>query len=341
MLPERITAAMLEEQGIGQSRRAANLQFALQPIRDFLDEAGVVEIMLNADGSVWVDRLGRGLEFTGVWMDAPRADRMLRAIAAELKLELHAHKPSLACKLPIYGARVQALIPPVTAAPIFAFRRPTSTVLSLDFYVEQGVLSAAQVDALREAVQARANILIGGGTGSGKTTFANALLREIAQGNDRILTVEDTPELVCDPSAHRVALLVCPPVYTWQHAVIDAMRMRPDRIIVGEVRDGSALDLLKSWNTGHPGGLATIHANDTHAMLDRFGQLVDEVLPQYPRSVIASTVNVCVHLARAHAHPAGRVVTGIDRVVGYAADAWILQPLVPPNTLARGASSTV
>jgi P-type conjugative transfer ATPase TrbB len=315
---------------LGKARRASNLRFALTPILEFLEDPAVIEIMLNADGSVWVDVLGAGRRPAGLQLDAGQAERMLRAIAAELELELHPEKPSLACKLPVWGARVQALIAPVVTAPVFAFRKPISKRLSLDHYVAQEILSSAQAVALRAAVREKANVLIGGGTGSGKTTFANAVLEEVVHaGDDRILIIEDTPELQC-AARDRVELLVEPPHYSWRHAVMDAMRLRPDRIVVGEVRDGAALDLLKSWNTGHPGGLATIHANDTRAMLDRFAQLIDEVIPQYPRSIVASTIDVCVHMARVRAHPAGRVVTGVDRVVGYDVQrGWQLEPLVP------------
>lgn len=313
---------------IARARRVANLRHALSQLLEFLEDPQIVEIMLNADGAVWVERLGIGLEFTGVWLDGPKASRILSGIAGELELELHAGRPSLSCKLPVWGARVQALIPPITSAPIFAFRKPASAVFSLEQYIEQGIITHRQAEALSQSVLSRDNVLIGGGTGSGKTTFANALLQRIAASQDRLLIIEDTPELQCAQGAHRVDLLVHPPLYTWRHAVMDAMRLRPDRIIVGEVRDGAALDLLKAMNTGHPGSIATIHANSTSAMLDRFAQLVDEVIPQYPRTVIASTIQVCLHIARDRSRPAGRVVTGVDRVVGFDLQrGWRLEPL--------------
>ena len=127
----------------------------------------------------------------------------------------------------------------------------------------------------------RAGTFWWGGTGSGKTTFANALLKELASGPDRIYLVEDNAELQCT-AANRVQVLVQPPIYTWNRAILDAMRFRPDRVIVGEVRDGSALEMLKAWNTGHPGGIATVHANDTAGMLDRICQLVEEIIPARP-----------------------------------------------------------
>lgn len=165
---------------------------------------------------------------------------------------------------------------------------------------------------LRAAVAHRENVPIGGGTGRGKTTLANALLAQISESGDRLYIVEDNPELQCK-APNKVQVLVQPPVYTWQRAIVDAMRSRPDRIVVGEVRDGSALKMLKGMEHGHPGGIATCHANDTAGMLDRLCQLVEEVVPVAPRLLIAQAVHVCVHIRRDPSHPAGRSLSGIDR----------------------------
>jgi type IV secretion system protein VirB11 len=179
------------------------------------------------------------------------------------------------------------------------------------------------------AVERHDNILIGGGTGSGKTTFANALLKVIAEASsDRVHIIEDTPELQC-AAPNKVQVLVQPKVHTWRDAIMAAMRLRPDRILVGEVRDGSALELLKAWNTGHPGGLATIHANDTAGMLDRLCQLIEEVVYPAPRPLVAQTIQVCAHIARDRSGPAGRRLSGLDRVCGVGPDGrWKLEPIV-------------
>jgi type IV secretion system protein VirB11 len=299
-----------------QSRRQASLRTAVAPIAKHLADDTVVEIMLNADGRVWVERAGEGM-FEAGRMGPEDALRMLRLVATEMNIELSDRNPSLAGKLPIWGARVQASIPPVVEAPVFALRKPARVVFGLDDYVGRGILTRAEADALRAAVRDRLNILVGGGTGSGKTTFANALLREIAGTAERVYLVEDNPELQC-AAPNKVQVLVQPPTYTWNRAIMDAMRFRPDRIIVGEIRDGSALEMLKAWNTGHPGGIATVHANDTRAMLDRVCQLIEEVVPAAPRALVAQTINLCVHLRRDPSHPAGRSLTGIDEVVGLA-----------------------
>jgi type IV secretion system protein VirB11 len=311
-----------------QARRAAALEGALRPVLPFLQDPQVVEIMLNADGAVWVDRLGAGMGRTTARMSPADAERMLRLVASEMLVELNAAAPSLSAKLPApYAARLQASIPPIVDAPTFALRKPAHIVFGLDDYVAKGVLKPRHRDALVAAVRGHQNILIGGGTGSGKTTLANALLQVVAQSDDRVLIIEDTPELQCE-APNKVQILVQPKIHTWRDAVMAAMRYRPDRILVGEVRDGSALELLKAWNTGHPGGLATVHANDTRAMLDRICQLIEEVVHPAPRALVAQTVNLCVHIRRDRRHPAGRSLSGIDRVMGLGPDgAWKLEPL--------------
>ncbi|MGD0679507.1 MAG: P-type conjugative transfer ATPase TrbB [Polyangiaceae bacterium] len=310
-----------------QTRRADALESALAPLLSFLSDDRVVEILVNPDGLVWVDRLGEGLAQTRVHMTPLQTERILRLVASELRVELNAQHPSLSAKLPSpWKARLQGAIPPISDAPALALRKPARVVFSLDDYVEAGILSSVQRNALTASVHARDNILIGGGTGSGKTTFANALVKVIAdETTDRIHIIEDTPEIQCK-ARNKLQILVQPGVHSWRDAVMAAMRFRPDRILVGEVRDGSALELLKAWNTGHPGGLATIHANDTRAMLDRLCQLVEEVVYPAPRALIAQTIQVCVHMQRDRTQPSGRRISGVDRVRGLNFDgSWKLE----------------
>jgi P-type conjugative transfer ATPase TrbB len=310
-----------------QARRASALKSTLGPLAVFLDDPRVVEVMLNADGVVWIDRVGEGLLRTSVTMSPADAERMLRLVASEVRVELNPQSPSLSAKLPApWGARLQAAIPPIVDAPVFALRKPARIVFSLEDYVARRILSPGQAGALVAAVRAHDNILIGGGTGSGKTTFANALVQVIAEHTtDRVHIVEDTPELQC-ACPNRVQVLVQPGVHSWRDAILAAMRFRPDRILVGEVRDGSALELLKAWNTGHPGGVATLHANDTRAMLDRLCQLIEEVVYPAPRALVAQTIQLCVHIQRDKTHPAGRRVSGLDRVRPLSADGqWTLE----------------
>jgi len=312
-----------------QVRRLEALRLAMAPIVPYLDDDLVVEIALNADGKIWVERVGERMSQTAARMSVTDALRMLQLVANTMNTEITEAKPSLAALIPGWGTRLQAMIPPVVEAPVFTIRKPPKQVFTLDNYIERAIISPGQVDLIRAAVRERANILVGGSTGAGKTTLANAILHEIAVvTTDRIYIVEDMRELQCS-APNKLQLFVQEPVYTFQRAIVDAMRSRPDRIVVGEVRDGAAaLVLIKAWNTGHPGGVATIHANDTGAMLDRVCQLVEEVIPSAPKGFIANTINICIHITTDRTHPAGRRLSGMDRVVGVRGDgAWALEPI--------------
>jgi P-type conjugative transfer ATPase TrbB len=298
-------------------------------ILPYLNDVRVVEIMLNADGAIWVDRAGEGMSCTDTAMTPAQAEAFLRFVATESGTTLTRDNPSLAGTLPHWGARVQGWMPPAVSSPTFTLRKPPAVIFSLDDYVEKGVITELQRDAVIQAVLDHKNILVGGGTGTGKTTFANAILKAIAEHTrDRLYIAEDRPELQC-AARNKVVVLTERDKYDMRQAVFDALRARPDRIIVGELRDGTALDLLKAWNTGHPGGLATIHANDCPGMLQRFCQLVEEAIYPAPRDAVAEAVNVCVHLTLDLQAPAGRRLSGLDAVKGYdrREERWLLEPL--------------
>ncbi|TLU82333.1 MAG: P-type conjugative transfer ATPase TrbB [Chlorobium sp.] len=315
---------MTPQKELSRTRKYDALRTALNPVMSYLDEPMVLEIMVNADGKVWIDRFGEGMSFSGVVMISDEVERIVRLLAAAMNTEVNERSPSLSAKLPGWGARVQASVPPIVAAPVFSFRKPAKLVYPIQDYIDCSILTDREAEFLKKAVREKKNILVGGGTGSGKTTFVNALLQEVAGTNDRVYIVEDNPELQCD-AENKVEIFVQPPVYTHQKAIMDALRFRPDRIIVGEVRDGAAIDMLKAWNTGHPGGIATIHANSTGSMLDRLCQLCEEVMPHAPRYLIADAIDICVHLRRDTGHPAGRSITGIMEVTGESQGQWLLR----------------
>ena len=315
-------------------REQAFLRDAILPILPFLEDPAVTEIMLNADGCVWVDQAGRSLK-TAVTMDPPKALAILRAVAGQADLQLTSASPSLDAELRPWGARVKAAIPPITKAPVFTIRKPPARVFTLDEYVGAGIITVENAEVLKAAVLAKQNVLVSGATASGKTTFVNALLAEIARTEDRVFIVEDIPELQC-ASPNRVQYQVQPP-FTTRLAIMDALRSRPDRIVVGEVREGgAALELIKAWNTGHPGGTGTLHANDNRQALNRLCQLIEEVAQRAPREIIAETVNVCVHIRRDPRLRRQRRLAGLHFVRGLTRDgSWDLVPLATASQLDR------
>lgn len=305
-------------------RQTRMLRTAMGPvIAKALEDPEVVEILLNPDGSLWLDRLGAGRAPTGVHLTSQDAERIIRLVAAHVRQEVHAGAPIVSAELPETGERFEGVLPPVTRAPAFAIRKRTVGVLSLAQYVVDGVLTEAQGLALREAVHERRNILIAGGTSSGKTTLGNALLQEMARTGDRVIIIEDTVELQCLADDH-VPLRTKPGVASMSELVRSTLRLRPDRIVVGEVRGAEALDLLKAWGTGHPGGLATIHAGSARGALTRLEQLIQEVVVTVSRALIAEAIDLIVFIS---GRGRTRRVQEIVRVIGPDRDGYELETL--------------
>ncbi|MET3515009.1 type IV secretion system protein VirB11 [Pseudacidovorax sp. 1753] len=302
-------------------RRIRMLRTAMGPeITAALEDRDVIEVLLNPDGSLWLDRLGTGRAPTGHRMAAADAERIIRLVAAHVRAEVHSGAPLLSAELPETGERFMGALPPIVRAPSFAIRKRALAIMTLADYVAAGIMSEAQAAFLRCAVRARLNIVVAGGTSTGKTTLANALLDEVARTRDRVLVLEDTVELQCRSEDH-VSLRAEPGAATMADLVRATLRLRPDRIVVGEVRGAEALDLIKAWGTGHPGGIATVHANSAAGALTRLEQLIQEVSLTVPRALIAETVNVVVHLAgRGHA----RRVHCVARVVGHDTNGYLL-----------------
>lgn len=276
----------------GQSRLGAMLRTAMgREIALWLSDPQIVEIMLNPDGRLWLDKLDKGLIETPFCMSAETGERIIRLVAHDVGLEAHPGSPRISAELPETGERFEGLLPPLAIAPCFAIRKPAVSVFTLDDYVAAEIMSAARADQLRQAVKARANILVAGGTSSGKTTLVNALLAEISGSNDRVVLIEDTRELQCT-APNLVALRTKDGVTSLSDLVRSALRLRPDRIPIGEVRGAEALDLLKAWGTGHPGGIGTIHAGSALGALRRMEQLIQEAVATVPRPLIAETINM-------------------------------------------------
>lgn len=271
---------------------------ALGPVAELLEDESVIEIMVNPDGNVWIERLGKGLIRTNRMLYPFNIDNFLRLVASSQGLVCNAGSPRLSTTLSGSGARLQGFVPPVVRAPCFVLRIPAKRVFTLDDYVESGVITQSQRIAIEDAVQDRKNIIIAGGTGSGKTTLANALLDVLSKTGERIVTLEDTQELQCS-APNVLSLSTYKDVCTMHDLVIDTMRTRPDRIVVGEVREGGAtLEFLKASGTGHPGSICTCHADSARRVLTRIEQLVQEVVVTIPRQFIAEVIDIIIFIER-------------------------------------------
>ena len=294
-------------------RGARMLRTALGPaIAGWLEDASIVEVMLNPDGRLWVDRLASGLADTGARMSAGDGERIVRLVAHHVGAEVHPGQPRVSAELPETGERFEGLLPPVVAAPTFAIRKPAVAIFTLADYVAARIMTAGQARALVEAVAERRNILVAGGTSTGKTTLVNALLAEVAKSGDRVVLIEDTRELQC-AAPNLVSLRTKDGVASLSELVRSSLRLRPDRIPIGEVRGAEALDLLKAWGTGHPGGVGTIHAGSALGALRRLEQLIQEAVVTVPRAMIAETIDVIAVLS---ARGAERRLTELSRVDG-------------------------
>ncbi|MDV4158839.1 P-type conjugative transfer ATPase TrbB [Rhizobium brockwellii] len=275
-----------------------------------LDDANVVEIMLNPDGKLFIERLGHGVAPAGE-MSSAAAEMVIGTVAHALQSEVDTEQPIISGELPIGGHRFEGLLPPVVTKPAFTIRRRAWRLIPLEDYICAGVMTEYQAATIRSAISTRLNILISGGTGSGKTTLANAVIHEIVKSapQDRLVILEDTAEIQC--AAENAVLLHTSDTIDMARLLKSTMRLRPDRIVVGEVRDGAALTLLKAWNTGHPGGVATIHSNTAMSALRRLEQLTAEASQQPMHEVIGEAVDLVISIERT---PRGRVVRDIIHV---------------------------
>jgi type IV secretion system protein TrbB len=307
------------------SRSTRMLRTALGPhIGGYLEDPDIVEVMLNPDGRLWIDRLSSGLEDTGQRIPVADGERIVRLVAHHVGAEAHAGSPRVSAELPDTGERFEGLLPPVVMAPAFAIRKPAIAVFTLDDYVASGIMTSAQAVALRTAVTERWNVLVAGGTSTGKTTLVNALLHEVVATGDRVVLIEDTRELQC-AAPNLVAMRTKDGVASLTDLVRSSLRLRPDRIPIGEVRGREALDLLKAWGTGHPGGIGTIHASTAIGALRRLEQLVQEAVVTVSRPLIAETIDLIAVLA---GRGAQRRLAGIWHVaeLGSTGD-YVVEPL--------------
>ena len=253
-------------------------------IVDLIHRNDVTEIYVNDDGHIRYMSHEEGKRKLAEVLLPQKSQAIIELIAGQIGKVVNEDIPSVSAEIAGYGARFQGEIPPIVRNPQFNIRKKALKIFTLDEYVDNKTLSEGYKAYIEKAIAQRKNILVVGGTGTGKTTFLNALLDAIAKISPyhRIISLEDLPELQCPADDYS-------PMYTKQDVgengkihynmtrlLADCMRRSPDRTIVGEVRDGAAYTMLKAWNTGHPGGVCTVHADDAEAGLTRIKSLAQE-----------------------------------------------------------------
>lgn len=290
-------------------------------IEDALADERAIEILLNPDGWLWIERLGEPM-IKATQIEPSAAENLISTVASYQGGVINRDSPILECEFPLDGSRFEAILPPVSEAPSFSIRKRAIRAHSLIDYVADGSLTSKQCDCLMEAILNRSNILVVGGTGSGKTTLTNALIEAMVDltPEHRLVILEDTREIQCQ--AENAVQLRTSETKTMNCLLRATLRLRPDRIIVGEVRGGEALSLLKAWNTGHPGGIATLHANNAHGGLVRLEQLALEATAAPMQKLIAEAIDLVVVISKVQG---GRKITEIAAVEGYSGENYILK----------------
>ncbi|MCP5275402.1 MAG: P-type conjugative transfer ATPase TrbB [Burkholderiales bacterium] len=298
-----------------KDRAKSKLERDAREILSALQDPETVEIMVNADGRIWQEKLGQKIQHIGN-IQAAQVEAVIKTVAGFHGKEVNRFNPMIEGEFPLDNSRFAGQLPPVVSSPTFAIRKKAIKIFTLEQYVETGVLSPRHSDVIKDAVRKHRNILVIGGTGSGKTTLINAIINEmvLCDPDERIFILEDTGEIQCAAEN-----------FVQYHTTLDVdmtqllkttLRMRPDRILVGEVRGAEALDLLDAWNTGHEGGAATLHANDALSGLTRLESLISRN-PSAPKEImplIAEAVDMVVHITRT---PHGRKIQQIIEVQGF------------------------
>ncbi len=342
-LRERVTAEvkrhLAEEVGLSRDDRdrlAAEITddiLGYGPLERLLTDDSISEIMVNGPNEIWIERQGRLYETTVRFNDESHLRRIINKIVAQVGRRIDESSPMVDARLPD-GSRVNAVIPPLSlSGPLLTIRKFSRNRLTLDDMVRIGTLSQQAVDFLTYCIRAELNLLISGGTGSGKTTLLNALSAAVPD-SDRIVTIEDAAELKLD-QRHVLRLESRPKniegdgEIAIRELVRNSLRMRPDRIIVGEVRGAEALDMLQAMNTGHDGSLTTVHSNSARDGLSRIETMVLMAGFDLPvraiRQQVASALDLIVHLDRLE--DGSRRVTAITEVQRMESDVITMQDL--------------
>lgn len=299
-----------------QERLLANLKHSLgDVICTALEDPTVGEIMLNPDGKVWIERFGEEMKHEET-LKAREGELIISLVASSLELTANRKHTSVAGEFPIGGHRFQGQLPPNTPAPMFSIRKKAERVFTLEEYVANGIITDEVKSTIEDQLRFKRNILIAGGTGSGKTTLTNAIIHSLSQisPGDRLFLLEDTYEL--QSQSKNTVRLKATKEFPMTSQIEDTLRLRPDRIVVGEIRDEAALGLLEAWNTGHPGGISTLHADSAFDALQRLETLVRRKSISPLSEVIGSAIDTVIFITKANTKSC-RKVTEIMDVAGY------------------------
>lgn len=321
-LPESVRAQLFHD--------ILNDMIGFGPIQYLLDDADVSEVMVNRADRVYVERKGKLIETKVKFENDEHVLRIIERIISPLGRRVDAESPMVDARLPD-GSRVNAVIPPVAIdGPMLTIRKFSKSNYTVDQLIEFESMTRMMADFLRACIKGKLNIVISGGTGSGKTTLLNVLSSFIPE-NERVVTIEDSAELRLFQD-HVVRMEARPPdidgrgQITIRDMVRNSLRMRPDRIVVGECRGGEALDMLQAMNTGHDGSLTTLHANSPRDALSRLETMVLMAGMELPlkviRQQIASAVDLVVHQSRLKNGP--RKITAISEVAGMEGDTIVM-----------------
>ncbi len=277
-----------------------SLRFACgELILNALENPSVVEIMLNPDGKLWIEEYGKDQEHIGN-IDEDKARLILSLVASGLNVTVTSLTPIIEGNFPLDGSRFEGTYPPIVTKPSFSIRKKANKIIPLSEYLSHGVITEKVIEIIKQAVLDKKNIIVAGGTSTGKTTFVNAVIDVFSElcPKDRLLIMEDTPEL--QSASENTVFFRSNDLanITMQSLTKVCMRYAPKRILVGEVRDRAALELLKAWNTGHPGGIGTLHANSAEEALMRMEELTEEAGNGEKRKLIGRAVDLIVFMEK-------------------------------------------
>lgn len=301
-----------DRRSIYSDRILAILKSSLgEKINIYFEDEDIIEIMLNDDKTVWVDSLKKGMYFTGVILENTEAMKIINTVATFMEAKVDKENARMSAELPDTGFRFESVVPPNVDNPIFTIRKKSILIFTLDDYVRMGSLTEFQKEVIEKAINNYKNILIVGGTSTGKTTFANACIAAIPK-KDRLVILEDTKE-IRSSCPNKVSLKTS--MYTsMEELFYSTMRLRPDRIIVGEIRGATSLDLLTAWNSGHSGGVSTIHSDSTEGALEQLEQYNQRKSVDKQQKLIGKAVDLVVVLKRVNGE---RKVVEIKEVLGF------------------------